>query len=286
MSRRHSLEHQRRGLTEIRGIMNAMKTLAYMETRKLARFIEAQRAVVEGIETAASDLLAFHPDILPQAPEHHPLYLLIGSERGFCGDFNHRLESALHPHTATTSQLIAVGRKLHQTLAADITREATLIEGASVVEEIAPLLDRILATLGNLQRHAGTDSLWCLYHEREDEVIIRRLLPPFQDQAKALVRFSHPPLLNQSPAACLASLGEHYLFSALHEVLYSSLMAENHHRVAHLEGAVRHLDSEVTKLAHRCNTLRQEEVIEEIEVILLSAVDISERQENRNRSAN
>ena len=74
--------------------------------------------------------------------------------------------------------------------------------------------------------------------------------------------------------------------AALHEMLYSSLMAENHHRVAHLEGAVRHLDSEATKLAHRCNTLRQEEIIEEIEVILLSALDISERPENRNRFTN
>jgi F-type H+-transporting ATPase subunit gamma len=47
-------------------------------------------------------------------------------------------------------------------------------------------------------------------------------------------------------------------------------MAENRRRVSHLEGAVRHLDNETTKLTHLYNVLRQEEIIEEIEVILLN----------------
>jgi F-type H+-transporting ATPase subunit gamma len=34
---------------------------------------------------------------------------------------------------------------------------------------------------------------------------------------------------------------------------------------------VNHLDHESENLARRCNTLRQEEIIEEIEVILLSS---------------
>ena len=54
-------------------------------------------------------------------------------------------------------------------------------------------------------------------------------------------------------------------------MLYTSLMAENQQRVAHLEGAVKHLDDESAELVRQCNTLRQAEIIEEIEVILLSA---------------
>ncbi len=70
---------------------------------------------------------------------------------------------------------------------------------------------------------------------------------------------------------------DHYLFAALHEILYASLNAENHQRVAHLEGAVKHLDDESAELARQCNALRQEEIIEEIEVILLSAASLGER---------
>ena len=47
-------------------------------------------------------------------------------------------------------------------------------------------------------------------------------------------------------------------------------MAENHRRVQHLEGAVEHMDDKIGQLKGQCNALRQEEIIEEIEVILLS----------------
>jgi F-type H+-transporting ATPase subunit gamma len=67
------------------------------------------------------------------------------------------------------------------------------------------------------------------------------------------------------------------LFAVLHEMLYTSLMEENHHRVAHLERAVKHLDDQSVELARRSNVLRQEEIVEEIEVILLSASSLGER---------
>ena len=51
------------------------------------------------------------------------------------------------------------------------------------------------------------------------------------------------------------------------------------HRVTHLEGTVKHLDDESAEMARRSNTLRQEEIVEEIEVILLSAVSLGEQRE-------
>jgi F-type H+-transporting ATPase subunit gamma len=48
-------------------------------------------------------------------------------------------------------------------------------------------------------------------------------------------------------------------------------MAESQQRVSHLDAALRHLDDQAADLARRSNALRQEEIIEEIEVILLSA---------------
>jgi F-type H+-transporting ATPase subunit gamma len=62
----------------------------------------------------------------------------------------------------------------------------------------------------------------------------------------------------------------------LHALLYASMMMENHDRVRHLDGAVRHIDDQSEDLARQCNALRQEEIIEEIEVILLSAASVTE----------
>ncbi len=150
----------------------------------------------------------------------------------------------------------------------------TSIEGASVVEEVTSLLNQAVSELTMLQDKHGVLTVFCLYHSGEDGIVMQKLLPPFQGLLHKPPCFSHPPLLNQSPREFLVELTDHYLFAALHEMLYTSLMEENHYRVAHLEGAVKHLDDKSAELARQCNALRQEEIIEEIEVILLSAASL------------
>jgi len=279
MTRRRDLEHHRHSLGEIRDIMNSMKTLAYMETRKLARFLDAQHAVVESIESVAADFLSFHADTLPEVGETTPVYLLIGTERGFCGDFNqalvHHLESALDAQPAGKPILIAVGRKLHSLLEND-TRVAALIEGASVVEEVTVVLNQMVYELSSLQERHGMLTVYGLYHGGDDGIVMQKLLPPFQQCLHQPQRFPHPPVLNLPPAEFLIELTEQHLFAALHSMLYTSLMTENHNRVTHLEGAVNHLDDESDELVRQCSALRQEEIIEEIEVILLSASSLDE----------
>ena len=282
MTRRRDLEQHRHSLAEIRDIMNSMKTLAYMETRKLDRFLDAQCAVVQSIENAAADLLSFYPETLPEAKETTAVYLLIGTERGFCGDFNHALlrylESALQAHPMDRPMLIVLGRKLVTLLEGD-ARMVASINGASVVEEITPLLNQVVSELMTIKEKYGVLSVYCLFHRGEDRIAMKKLLPPFQGFLHNPPRFPHPPLLNQSARAFLAELLEHYLFAALHEMVYTSLMAENHERVTHLEGAVKHLDDESDELARQCNALRQEEIIEEIEVLLLSSSSLDDGQD-------
>ena len=284
MTRRHDLEHQRNSLSEIRDIMNSMRTLAYMETRKLARVLDAQRAVVESIEAAATDLLGWYPDILPATKETTPVCLVIGSERGFCGDFNHTLLGSLESTVPAQSHghplLIVAGRKLHPLLEDD-TRMVTRLDGASMLEEVTTLLNQMVTALTTLQKKHGPLTVYCLYHGNEGGIAMQKLLPPFQHLQTRPARFAHPPLLNLSPQELLGELTDHHLFAALHEMLYTSLMVENQQRASHLQGAVQHLDDESDRLARHCNALRQEEIIEEIEVILLGARDAGEprRQE-------
>ena len=284
MTRRRKLERHRQSLAEIRDIMNSMKTLAYMETRKLARFLGGQQAVVQSIEDVAADLLSFYPEAMPEAKETMPVYVLIGTERGFCGDFNHvllkYLESALQEHPPVNPVLIVIGRKLYTLLEGQV-RVAARIDGASVVEEVTSVLSQAVRELSSLQEQNRMLNVYGLYHGGEDGIVMQKLLPPFLHNLHQTPHFPHPPVLNQSPREFLAELTDHYLFAALHEMLYTSLMAENQQRVAHLEGAVKHLDDESAELVRQCNTLRQAEIIEEIEVILLSAASLGESGHER-----
>ena len=280
MTRRRELQQHRHTLGEIRDIMNSMKTLAYMESRKLGHFLDAQRAVVAHIETMAADFLGFYPETLPRVEQATPVCLLLGSERGFCGDFNERLLGQLQSHvreySIDTPRLIVTGNKLANQLEGD-SRVVSYIDGANVVEEAEKTLSLIINTLTELQAKEGAVSLTVLYHDPDrEQIVITEVLPPFEQYRDTAPRFPHPPVLNLPPAAFLAELIDHYLFAALHEIIYVSLMAENIQRVRHLEGAVQHLDDKSENLLHQSNALRQEEIIEEIEVILLSASSLDE----------
>jgi F-type H+-transporting ATPase subunit gamma len=272
MTRRRNLEHHRHSLAEIRDIMNSMKTLAYLETRKLGSFLDAQHTVLQSIEEVAADLLSFYPEILPEAEATNPIHLLIGTERGFCGDFNHALLTYLAstPQDPDNSTLIAIGRKLNTLMEKD-TRVAAQIDGASIAEEVTSVLTKVVSELTSLQEGQGMATVFCLYHCGEEGILLQKLLPPFAHLLHQPRRFPHPPDLNLSPREFLVELIDHYLFATLHEMLYTSLMTENRQRVTHLERAVKHLDDESADLTRQCNALRQEEIIEEIEVILLSA---------------
>jgi F-type H+-transporting ATPase subunit gamma len=284
MTRRQDLELHRHSLDEIREIMNSMKTLAYMEIRKLSRFLSAQVAVVRSIEDAAADFISFYPGTMPQVDDTTRVFLLIGTERGFCGDFNqslvHHIESTLRIHPAGQSYLIAIGRKLH-TLMENNPHVVATIDGAGVAEEVTTVLNQMVQALSSLQKQHGILTVYGLYHGGTHGIVVQKLLPPFQQYLHQPPQFRHPPALNMPPAEFFLELTEQYLFAALYEMLYTSLMAENHNRVTHLEEAVKHLNDKSEDLTRQCAALRQEEIIEEIEVILLSAGSVDEYRHQR-----
>jgi F-type H+-transporting ATPase subunit gamma len=86
----------------------------------------------------------------------------------------------------------------------------------------------------------------------------------------------HAPRLNLAPADFSRQLLDHYLPAALQGVLYESLTAENHLRLQHMDHALDRLDETLTRLNIRRSALRQERIVEEIEVILASASALGE----------
>lgn len=277
MSKRREIEEHIAALGEIRGIMNAMKNLAFMETHKLTRALYAQQRVVHNFEAAASDFLRFHPELSPEVSGTN-VYLVIGSERGFCGDYNGALLSALDRHCEAIGErnpvLVTVGRKLSARVADD-RRAVVALDGPTVAEEVQPVLIHTMDRLRELQRQRNPDQglvVTVVYHDAgREEIIVQSLQPGRRSPEAAPVPSTYPPLLTLSPAAFLADLMDLYLFALLHEVFYSALMAENRARLQHLQKSLERIDRDTEELRLKRNVLRQEEITEEIEVIMLSA---------------
>jgi F-type H+-transporting ATPase subunit gamma len=231
--------------------------------------------VLENIETIAADLLHFHPEILPaEMASCATLYILIGSERGFCGDFNHTLgqhfDRVYDDEGADEILTIAIGHKLHVLFEED-RRVTTRIDGASVAEEIMALLQQLVTEILLQQASHGPLTVYCLYHESEEGVVRQQIMPPFRQPPVRPQHHRHPPFVQLPAQDLFFSLIDHYLFALLYEMLCASFMVENRKRIMHLEGAVKRLDDESDMLMRQCNSLRQEELIEEIEVVLLGA---------------
>lgn len=267
MTARRDIEQRLHSLDEIREVMSSMKTLATMETHKLARFLAIQQRQVADIETMAADLLAHFPFVRPETPPRSAL-ILIGAERGFCGDFNERLIRSMNATTAPA--VIAVGHRLGTRLPGGDSL-LTIVDGAGATEQVASVRDALAAAVAALQHDHGPLALTVIYQGGADLTRRERpLFPPFATLPLPARQFSHPPRLTLEPATLFADLLDQYLFAVLSEALYTSLMAENQRRVQHLDSAIHHLDERRETLARHSRTLRQEEIIEEIEIILLN----------------
>lgn len=275
MSRRREIARRLEALSDIAGIMSAMKGLALMETRILMDFMVSQRHMVAGIETAAADFLIAHPDFASAPGPRPELCVLVGSEQGFCGDFNEvlltRIE-ALCTEKEAPLLWVVVGRRLTSRLGERDCIELTL-SGAIVADEVPAVLLRLTRELSRLlvRVELAGYGLSALYHcAATGDIRLRRLLP-LRDLPEPERAHPYPAELNLFPEEFLRGLTGHYLHAALNEVLYSSLMVENRQRQTHMDRALQRLDEDSARLKLAYNIQRQEEITEEIEVILLSA---------------
>jgi len=257
-------------LKEIRSILNSMKILAFMETHKLQRFKTMQGQAVANIERVALDFLDFYPGLATAEGNVAQVCILLGSERGFCGDFNESLIKAVAGQAYTG--IIAIGSRLCNRLPGIATEVIATLEGANAAEEVPTVISRLIDAISALHgKSAPAFELTVVYHDNASNQISRRqVFPPFAQPNQITFHYGHPPLLNLEPGEFFADLIDHYLFAVLHEIFYISLLAENTSRQQHLEGAVNHLDDETVRLQKKSQIYRQEEITEEIEVILLN----------------
>lgn len=275
MTHRRELSRRLASLSDIAGILSAMKSVALLETRVLGTFLEAQRRTVAGIEAAAAEFLAWWPESLGRPRDGCELCIVVGSEQGFCGDFNEVLSGRAGTLCAggePGGRRVVVGQRLASRLGDDPATALTL-PGATVADEVPAVLLRLTTEIGRLL--ASEDcfgyGLSVIYHCHASGDVRRRCLLPLRDLPPPALGYPYPPELSLTPTRFLSGLTEHYLYAVLNEVLYGSLMAENRHRLAHMDRALDRLGEQTARLRLVWNSERQAEIIEEIEVILLAA---------------
>jgi F-type H+-transporting ATPase subunit gamma len=272
MSKLSDLQSRARALNDIEAILNAMKNLSLVEMTKISRFYATQQELFQLVERALADFQQFYgtkPSV--RAPAGDVLYVLVGSERGFCGGFNEAIQKELEVEApaATSIKVILVGRKLALKFLGD-TRVVASLDGPSAAEEIPSVISQLAKTL---TRFSSSD--WKIIHHTYSSSGTRlETTCPFEFAApKTAPRFQFAPLLNLPPSELRPQLFDQYLFALFYGIFYVSFMAENHERLRHMDGALNKLRQDEQTLRLLLNSLRQETITEELEVIMLSVDD-------------
>lgn len=295
MTKRSDLKKHIYNLGEIKNIVAAMKNLSLIEISKITKFLSNQIKVIATLEEASTDFMHFfsHLSLIQEKPI--TAYVLIGSERGFCGDFNESiikyfLNAQKQSQELSNSHIIVIGRKLAAKISdMNFTTKITakdkikILDGPSAFEEIHLVIFNFIKTLEEINEetegviYPGSWSIIC--NEESQNTVQTLALNPFSsfmDKNSKTLFTPFPPLLNTKPQQFLAELLDQYLFAILHQIFFKSFMVENRQRLLHMENAIRWLDKNKEQLELKFNMLRQEEITEEIEVILLSAKAIIE----------
>ncbi len=272
VSKLADLQSRMRSLQDIEAILNAMKNLSLVEITKISRFYTTQQELFQAVESALADFQQFYGVARRAAhPAGGAVFVLIGSERGFCGGFNEAIQKKAEAEAAVgaSPKLVVIGRKLALKFEQD-KRVVAFLDGPSAAEEIPLIISRLAKVLAQ-----SPESDWKIIHNSYNNQGTRvEVKCPFEFSAEtAATHFQFAPLLNMAPSELRPQLFEQYLFGLFYGIFYLSFMAENHERLRHMDGALNKLREDEQRLRLLSNSLRQEAITEEIEVIMLSVED-------------
>lgn len=257
MSIRHALEARVTLFGELGGIMNAMRSFALVELRRLAQRDIAQQQALRTLELAMRELSGALP---PTEPGAGDIWIALGSARGFCAGLNDEVLRFWQANAHAALATIAVGERLSALMPAGVIA----VPGAVGAADTVAALDRVLVAVEQARQVGGPHAGLVLCSRDSDTVTLKRLLPlPQGTRARA----GTAPLTNEAAHKVAFGVAEHYLFHTLLALVTGALRVENHLRLMQMENARQHIERASDALMSQCRQLRQEEIVEEIELI-------------------
>ena len=265
MSQRQDIEAKLALYDELNGILGAMRSFALAELKRIGRHETAQQQVMDTLALAVQDLAAYLPAaaVSPLTAQNrlNDIWVVLGSARGFCGSFNEDVIRVWRQQAQPGNPTFLVGERLRGLLAGD---DLIGIPGAESGLDASAAIDRILDAVAALRLDdpAEFGLIVCV---RDDRAARCQRLWPLLSHAPASA--GYPPLTLMPAAEVAVGAAEHYLYHSLLALLLCSIRVENHMRLLQMENALRPLDEGYEDLQRRRNRLRQEEIVQEIELM-------------------
>jgi F-type H+-transporting ATPase subunit gamma len=246
---------------ELNEIVGAMKNMAEVELRRTLHIEHNQKEALATVMEGMTLLLQAVPGLATAIVPSHTVLLVLGSERGFCGGFNEQLAREFERKREPWDEILVMGGRLAIKLGKE--NNGTFFPGPATVDEILPCIQQLMAHLSN----APAPLRLSVFSHGERGPEQKQLIPCTEavEIAPAVhvdVTCKHRLLFEQMQWL--------WVYQGLFRTMLVSLLRENRMRLQQMEGAREHLDTLITNLLLHLNTLRQQEIVEEIEMILVS----------------
>ena len=277
------LRQRIKAIETIKKITHAMRLISMSARSRLKSKEEPLRTYIKTSHDLLARLQVYAPDwgnpILHPAADlpEKPLIILIGSQRGLCGNFNttlfHYFENlhSLWPQESKIN-LIAVGKKA--------VNYATANSRFSLLQEYNELNARTTATIA----HEITEYIFSQSPVFTRVEVISNELKTFfvqKPHTNQLIPFeaamqpkSSPEkdqyVWDQPPAQLLDQLARSTIESELHYLLFESLLAEHAARFISMDNATRNAQSLLEETQLQYNKLRQAKITKELTELVSS----------------
>lgn len=259
-------------VNELASVVTAMRGIAAARTREALARIPGIRACADQIGAAIADALTL---ALPGAgelaasrgPAGAAIRIVIGTEQGFVGTFNHRVMQAAQIAAADDVEYFVIGdraQRIAGELGYSLSWSAEMVVHANAVPDLAR---RVINALYRRLQGADVSRVTLVHGALEPQsgaAVMTTSLLPFDFQRFKPAHRPYPPIVNFPARQLLEKLAEEYVYTQVHEAIVLSFAAENEARMRAMIAARRNIGETSERLTSVYHRLRQEQITAEI----------------------
>lgn len=281
------IKHRIKSISDTRKITGAMETISVAKMRKALNRYENNKAYFETIRSAINDIALYTHNaehkIFAESQEHSPAFIIIASDKGLAGGFNHNvLRFAEEKISAYKSvRLFMVGQVANEYFESrgykaddsysDASFEPSIEQAAQIGEEIYALFESgavdcayVIYTAIGEHNAMFPQSIKLLPFDSADVIKEKELSA---DKKKYLHEFIYEP----SAEEVLETLLPQYLTGMIFGTLIQSSACEHSQRRSAMNSATRNATRILDGLNLEYNRARQESVTGELIEIVTAA---------------
>lgn len=277
MSKLIHLKHRMKAIKVIKKITHAMRLISMSSHTKLRKNIANLKRIKNEIAPILCQLYEKHPEAyeVTDATRYNNLFIVIGSEKGLCGNFNNILYSYLEHHLTAgdikNSHFIVIGKKAKRYF--EQHNIPTLLTfdklQTSKIEEITNSVFEFIESKHHLYK-----SIACLHNNPKTFFTVEAqqttLIPVEPDKCSTIDCSLDDYVWIQSEKEVATILFKTLLKTNILTLLTSSMIAEQSSRFLSMDSSTRNANNLLKTMSLEYNKARQARITKEIIELIAS----------------